>query len=53
MADIKPRQFYLIVDRWGNIIDYRDFSWKPRDVSPYLVLHWTGVTFVEWQQYDF
>lgn len=50
---MNPRQFYLIVDKWGDIIAYRDFSWSPSDVSPYKVLHWTGVMFVEWKKYDF
>lgn len=45
-----PKQFYLIVDKWGNIIDYRDFDWQPRDVTPYKVFHWTGCTFVEWKK---
>ena len=48
-----PRQFYLIVDKFGNIIQFRDYSWKPADCSPYLVLHWTGITFVEWRKNDF
>lgn len=45
-----PRQFYLIVDVFGNIIEYRDINWKPTDVSPYKVFHWTGITFVEWKK---
>lgn len=53
MLNIRPTQFYLIVNKHGDIIDYRDKSWMPRDVSPYKVLHWTGVMFVEWQQNDF
>jgi len=48
---VHPRQFYLIVDRFGNIVEYRDISWKPADVSPYIVLHWTGVVFVEYNKY--
>lgn len=44
---IHPKQFYLIVDRFGNIIDYRPITWKPSDVSPYKVIHWTGIVFVE------
>lgn len=43
-----PAQFYLIIDRFGNIVAFRDRDWKPSDVSPYKVLHWTGVRFVEW-----
>lgn len=54
---INPKQFYLIVDNHGNIIAFRDFSWKPGDVSPYKVLHWTGITFVDYfavkMDYDF
>lgn len=42
-----PKKFYLIVDKWGNIIDYRDENWKPSDVSPYKVIFWTGVIFTE------
>lgn len=45
---INPRQFYLIVNKFGDIIAFRDFSWKPGDVSPYIVLQWTGITFVEY-----
>ena len=45
---MNPTQFYLIVDKWGTIIAFRDSSWKPSDVTPYMVLHWTGVTFVKW-----
>jgi len=45
---INPKQFYLIVDRFGNIVDFRDGTWKPSDVSPYKVLHWTGIVFVEY-----
>ncbi len=44
---INPKQFYLIVDKWGNIIAYRDFDWKPSDCSPYKVFQWTGITFIE------
>lgn len=53
MTTIRPTQFYLIVNRFGEIVDFRDFSWNPRDVSPYIVLHWTGTVFVEWQKNDF
>lgn len=49
---IHPKQFYLIVDKFGNIVEYRDISWKPADVSPYKVLHWTGVIFVEYSKYE-
>jgi hypothetical protein len=43
-----PRPFYLIIDRFGNIIDFRDGDWKPSDVSPYKVVRWTGSMFVEY-----
>lgn len=45
-----PKQFYLIVDVFGNIIDYRDLNWTPCDCSPYKIFHWTGITFVEWKK---
>ena len=48
---MNPRKFYLIVDNWGNVIDYRDERWKPSDVSPYTVLYWTGTVFVKWDQH--
>jgi len=50
---MKPKQFYVIVDRFGNIIDFRDGSWRPSDVSPYKVWHWTGAMMLEYQEYDF
>jgi len=46
---VHPRKFFLIVNRFGDIIEYRDEHWKPADVSPYTVLFWTGVTFVEYK----
>lgn len=50
---MSPKQpFYLIVDKWGNIIDYRGPEWKPSDVSPYKVFKWTGYTFIEWGAND-
>ena len=45
---INPKQFYLIVDNHGNIIAFRDYSWKPGDCSPYKVLQWTGIKFVDY-----
>lgn len=46
-----PKQkFFLIVDVFGNIIDYRDYNWKPADCSPYKVFYWTGTSFMEWKQ---
>lgn len=44
---VHPKQFYIIVDRNGNIVAFRDGSWKPTDVSPYTLLHWTGMIFAE------
>lgn len=51
--NVKPKQFYVIINKHGDIIDFRDNTWKPRDVAPYIVMCWTGISFVEWQENDF
>ena len=48
---MNPKQFYLVVDKWGNIIAFRDGDWKPCDVSPYILIHWTGILFRKWEPY--